>query len=121
MMSEHPGHKASDRPRRAGKYPGRLLSEETVDSLVAMLRVLADPTRIRLIEALNEAGRATVSALAARLPLSQQGVSHQLGVLYQAGIVRRRREGVWVQYELCDWTSWWLIEQLAGGLEDAEA
>ncbi len=120
-MREHSGHKASDRPRRAGSQVGRLLSEETVDSLVAMLRVLADPTRIRLIEALNEAGRATVSALAARLPLSQQGVSHQLGVLHQAGIVRRRREGVWVRYELCDWTGWWLIEQLAGGLEDSEA
>lgn len=119
-MDERQGHKASDRPRRVGREDGRLLSEETVDSLVAMLRVLADPTRIRLIEALNEAGRATVSSLATRLPLSQQGVSHQLGVLYQAGVVRRRREGVWVQYELCDWNGWWLIEQLASGLEDAE-
>jgi ArsR family transcriptional regulator len=120
-MSEQPRHKASAQAPRKNSQARRLFSEETVDSLAAMLRVLADPTRIRLIEALSEAGKITVSALVARLPLSQQGVSHQLGVLHQAGIVRRRREGVWVHYELCDWTGWWLIEQLAAGLEDPEA
>lgn len=81
-----------------------------------MLRVLADPTRIRLIETLNDRGRATVSALTAGLPVSQQSVSKQLAVLHQAGIVSRRREGVWVHYELTDFTGWWLIEQLAGAL-----
>lgn len=107
--------------RRAAGRPSGLLTEETVESLAAMLRVLADPTRIRLIEALNERGRATVSALAACLPVTQQNVSHQLGVLHQAGIVNRRREGSWVHYELADWTGWWLVEQLAGSLADSDA
>lgn len=102
---------------RMGSAPRNgLLAEETVESLAAMLRILADPTRIRLIEALNERGRATVSALASSLPLTRQGVSRQLGILYQAGLVRRRREGMWVQYELADWTGWWLIEQLASAI-----
>jgi DNA-binding transcriptional ArsR family regulator len=83
-----------------------------------MLRVLADPSRIRLIEVLNDRGRATVSALAACLPVTQQNVSWQLRVLHQAGIVSRHREGVWVHYELTDFTGWWLIEQLAGALDD---
>ncbi|HEY0391456.1 MAG TPA: metalloregulator ArsR/SmtB family transcription factor [Solirubrobacterales bacterium] len=82
-----------------------------------MLRVLADPSRIRLIEVLNNRGRATVSALAACLSVTQQNVSWQLRVLHQAGIVSRRREGVWVHYELTDFTGWWLIEQLAGALD----
>jgi DNA-binding transcriptional ArsR family regulator len=93
-----------------------LLPKETVDSVAAMLRILADPTRIRLIEALNDSGRATVTALASCVPLTRQGVSRQLGILYQAGLVRRRREGMWVQYELVDWTGWWLVEQLAGAI-----
>lgn len=92
------------------------LSGETVESIAAMLRVLADPTRLRLIEVLNERGRATVSALTACLPVTQQNVSKQLGVLHQAGIVSRHREGVWVHYELADFTGWWLVEQLAGAL-----
>jgi DNA-binding transcriptional ArsR family regulator len=94
----------------------RQLSEETVDSISAMLRVLADPTRIRLIEVLNDRGRATVSALTACLPVTQQNVSKQLAVLHQAGIVSRHRQGVWVHYELADFTGWWLVEQLAGAL-----
>ncbi|MBS1886097.1 MAG: winged helix-turn-helix transcriptional regulator [Actinobacteria bacterium] len=85
--------------------------------MAAALRVLADPTRIRLIEALEEGGRPTVTALTGRLPISQQSVSRQLGVLHAAGIVARRREGVWVRYELCDWTGPWVLRQLAAGLD----
>lgn len=92
------------------------LSEETVESLAAFLRVLGDPTRIRLIEALAGRDRATVGALSSSLPLTRQGVSRQLGVLHQAGLVRRRREGMWVHYELADWTGWWVVEQLAGAI-----
>lgn len=120
-MNEHADHPINrPAPRPARGAAGRL-SEEAVESIAAMLRVLADPTRIRLIETLNARGRATVSALAACLPLTQQNVSHQLGVLHQAGIVSRRREGIWVHYELVDWTGWWLIEQLASGLSESEA
>lgn len=84
--------------------------------VAAVLRALGDPTRIRLIEILNDRGEATVSALAACVPVSQQRVSQQLAVLHEAGIVRRRREGMWVRYELVDWTGWWLVEQLASAL-----
>ena len=92
---------------------------QNVDELAEMLRVLADPTRIRLIEALERNGRSTVSALTALLPVSQQSVSHQLAILRTAGIVSRRREGVWVQYELRDWTGPWLLHQLAAGMQAA--
>lgn len=95
------------------------LSDETVEMVSAMLKVLGDPTRIRLIEILNERGSATVSALTACLPVSQQGVSKQLGVLHQAGLVSRRRDGVWVRYELVDFTGWWLVQQLASALSTA--
>jgi DNA-binding transcriptional ArsR family regulator len=98
--------------------PGGPLAEETIESLVETLRILADPTRIRLIEALNGRGRASVGSLAAYLPVTRQGVSRQLGILHRAGLVSRRREGMRVSYELADWTGWWLIEQLAAALGD---
>jgi DNA-binding transcriptional ArsR family regulator len=101
----------------AGESEGRAaLPEQTVESLASLLRVLADPTRIRLIEILEARGRTTVSSLTASLPISQQSVSRQLGVLFQAGIVARRREGIWVQYELRDWSGPWVLRQLAEGL-----
>jgi ArsR family transcriptional regulator len=89
-----------------------------VEELAEKLRVLADPTRIRLIEALEKNGRSTVSALSSILPVSQQSVSHQLAVLRRAGMVSRRREGVWVHYELRDWTGPWVLHQLADGMAE---
>ncbi|MFT3864011.1 MAG: metalloregulator ArsR/SmtB family transcription factor [Solirubrobacterales bacterium] len=93
---------------------------ETVESMAETLRILADPTRIRLIEALNARGRASVGVLAAHVPVTRQGVSRQLGILHCAGLVSRHREGMSVSYELTDWTGWWLIEQLAAALGAGE-
>jgi ArsR family transcriptional regulator len=112
---QEPGSEANTKAP-AGREARAGLSEQTVESLAALLRALADPTRIRLIEILEDRGRATVSSLTASMPISQQSVSRQLGVLFQAGIVARRREGIWVQYELRDWSGPWILRQLAEGL-----
>jgi DNA-binding transcriptional ArsR family regulator len=92
------------------------LADETIEMVAAVLKLLGDPTRIRLIEILNDRGSATVSALTACVPVSQSAVSKQLAVLYQAGVVRRRRQGVHVHYELADFTCLWVIQQLVSGL-----
>lgn len=97
------------------------MPEKTVEMVAAMLKVLSEPTRIRLIEVLNDRGAATVSALTACVAVSQPGVSKQLSVLHQAGIVRRRRQGVHVYYELVDFTCSWLVQQLASGLTTSSA
>jgi DNA-binding transcriptional ArsR family regulator len=97
------------------------LPDDKVDMIAAMLRVIGDPTRIRLMEVLNQGGSATGGGLAASLGISQQAVSKQLGVLHQAGIVSRRRAGAWVHYELIDWTGWWLVEQISAALSAGDA
>lgn len=76
------------------------------------LPVLAEPTRIRLMELLND-GDAMVQELTDRLPTTHQNVSKHLRSLYQAGIVQRRREGNRVRYSLVDWTGWWLVQQVS--------
>jgi DNA-binding transcriptional ArsR family regulator len=107
-----------ERPPAAAASEGRASVDEftNVDELAEMLRVLADPTRIRLIEALERHGRSTVTALTSILPVSQQSVSHQLAILRGAGVVSRHREGVWVHYELSDWSGPWVLHQLAEAL-----
>lgn len=87
--------------------------------VAAMLKALSDPTRIRLIELLNDWGSATVGALTPYFPVSQQRVSQQLAVLHQAGIVRRRRQGMHNRYELVDFTCWWVLQQLASGFVES--
>jgi|SRR5579875_3926507 len=80
------------------------------------LRVLGDPTRIRLLGLLTERSR-SVQELADELGTAHQNVSKHLAVLHQCGMVSRHRDGSSVVYELVDWTGWWLIEQIAQSLE----
>lgn len=94
----------------------RPLPVQVVEAISFRLRVLADPTRIRILGLLNE-GPAPVQELADRLSTAHQNVSKHLSVLYQSGMVSRQREGSTVIYELVDWTGWWLVEQIAQSLE----
>ncbi|HEX4304819.1 MAG TPA: metalloregulator ArsR/SmtB family transcription factor [Solirubrobacterales bacterium] len=115
-MSEQSTDSVTIESSTSGVADTNSLSDQTVESLAAVMRVLSDPTRIRLIERLEAGGRATVTSLAAQVPGSQQTVSHHLGVLHQAGVVARDRDGLWVHYRLCDWTGSWVLRQLAAGL-----
>ena len=98
---------------RGGDVPIRAC--EAIEVIAARLRVIADPTRIRLMELLNE-GEATVQELTDRVMTTHQNVSKHLAVLYQAGMVSRRKQGPSVRYALVDWTGWWLVEQMGASV-----
>ena len=104
---------AAERRRRPGLR--RPLPDEAIEVIAARLRVIADPTRIRLMELLNE-GEATVQELTDRVMTTHQNVSKHLAVLYQAGMVSRRKQGPSVRYALVDWTGWWLVEQMGASV-----
>jgi len=70
-----------------------------MDSLLGTLRALGDETRLRLLAVLGE-GAFHVNELAFVLGLGQSRVSRHLKILLDAGLVRARREGSWVYYEL---------------------
>jgi DNA-binding transcriptional ArsR family regulator len=80
------------------------------------LRVIGEPTRIRLLERLRE-GEATVQELVGSARTGQQNVSKHLGVLLQAGIVGRRKDGVFVSYRIVDETVFDLCEHVCGTIE----
>lgn len=63
------------------------------------LRALADPTR-REILTLLRAGLLTAGQIAERFPVSAAAVSRHLSVLKEADLVRDRREGKYIYYEL---------------------
>lgn len=83
--------------------------------IAAWLRIIAEPTRIRIMGLLND-GEATVQELTDRLATTHQNVSKHLGMLHQAGIVSRRKDGNCVRYALVDWTGWWLVQQIAASV-----
>lgn len=78
-------------------------------------RLLADPTRVRILDALREE-ELTVGALHERIGTSQQNVSKHLGLLHRAGIVTREKDGVHVRYRIADRTVYALCEDVCGGI-----
>ena len=61
----------------------------------AIFRALADPTRLRILRLLG-AMELAVGELAQVLEQSQPRVSRHIGILCDAGLAERRREGSWV-------------------------
>ncbi len=50
--------------------------------------------------------------MAELLGVSRQTISKHLRFLYDAGMVSRQRVSVPYVYSLCDWTGWWVVEQI---------
>jgi DNA-binding transcriptional ArsR family regulator len=82
-----------------------------------VLTALADPTRRSLLDALADAGQASATVLAARLPVSRQAVVKHLQVLEAAGLVTGARAGREVRYavrpEPLDAAARWLDQRSA--------
>jgi ArsR family transcriptional regulator len=79
---------------------GAPLDDQAAASLAAVLRVLGDPARLRILSLIQAqpAREACVCHLTDTLGLSQPTVSHHLRVLYGAGLLGRERRGNWVYY-----------------------
>ena len=69
------------------------------DQARALLKALADPLRLRVIEALGR-GERCVCDLTADLGLAQSKLSFHLKVLRDTGLLADRQSGRWVYYRL---------------------
>jgi ArsR family transcriptional regulator, lead/cadmium/zinc/bismuth-responsive transcriptional repressor len=78
-----------------------LLGSSTVESVADVFKLLGDPSRVRLLDALTH-GERCVCDLAALVGLSESAVSHQLRLLRAARLVRVRRAGRLAFYSLDD-------------------
>lgn len=64
-----------------------------------MLKALAEPERLRIVQALRERPQ-SVSDVAALLDNEIGNISHHLKILHRQGIVTRRRDGKSIIYSL---------------------
>jgi ArsR family transcriptional regulator len=78
------------------------LAQEQADELAAVLKVLADPSRLRLLSLIQAqpSSEACVCHLTTPLGLSQPTVSHHLRVLLDAGWVTREQRGKWAYFQV---------------------
>ncbi|WRS30298.1 metalloregulator ArsR/SmtB family transcription factor [Actinomycetaceae bacterium MB13-C1-2] len=77
------------------------LSEEDAIRLSEIMRALASPLRLRILNALQN-GPATVTSLCERLDAGQAAVSNHLRLLRHLNLVVGTREGRNVYYQLFD-------------------
>ena len=91
------------------------LPDPLIDLIAQRFRVLADPTRLKLLDRLRE-DSASVKELTVATGSSQQNVSKHLGVLMAAGMVSREKEGNLARYRCSDPGVFELCEQVCGGL-----
>lgn len=79
----------------------RAIGDTPPDDLAAAFAILGDATRMRVLVALGSA-ELCVTDLAAATGVNRTTISHQLRVLREHRLVRRRREGKVVYYALDD-------------------
>lgn len=85
---------------RAEAIRERLLDDEAAYRAAERAKALSDPTRLTLAAALREGGELCVCDLAWISGRAQNLVSHHLRTLRSHGLVRSRRDGKLVMYEL---------------------
>jgi len=93
------------------------LPDDLAELIARRFRVLAEPTRIKLLDRLRE-GEASVNELSEQLGASQQNVSKHLAMLTEAGMLARRKEGNHVYYRIADEGVFALCEQVCGSVQE---
>lgn len=73
--------------------------EQTYVDNTRILKALADPKRLRIVDMLS-CGELCACEILEAFHVTQPTLSHDMKVLIQAGIVKARPEGRWINYSL---------------------
>ena len=87
--------------KRKNRKAGTQLTEDTADLVAERFRALAEPMRLRLLNALRPHAR-SVGELVSLTGTSQANVSKHLQLLYKQGFVDRRKDGTTIYYRIAD-------------------
>ncbi len=83
------------------KTKSSLLSKEALEFVATRFRVLGEPMRLVLLSAL-QSGEKNVTELVVETGATQANVSKHLGILSDAGMVARRKDGLKTFYFISD-------------------
>ena len=81
-----------------------LMPAAEAERLAAVLKVLADPVRLRLLRLVADSPDTTACAchLPDALGISQPTLSHHMKILYASGMGTPRKEGKWTHYSISE-------------------
>ena len=89
---------------------------ETLEAIASRFKILAEPARLHVLNRLRR-GPLNVTELMDATKLNQANLSKHLQLLYTHGFVARRRDGLFVVYELADKSVFSLCDIMCGQLE----
>ena len=75
---------------------------EKIDKIADILKVIAHPIRLKVVEALAEGEKMTVTQLTEFVNAEQSLVSHHLTKMKDKGVLLAKREGKNIYYQLAD-------------------
>ena len=97
--------------------PHKRLDPDTLDAVADRFKVLAEPARLAILNALRGQRVMSVTALIDETGLNQANLSKHLQLLYTHGFVERTRDKSWVYYSLADESVFALCDIMCGQLK----
>lgn len=97
------------------------LTQEKASELEDLFKILANDTRLRLLQELARVEEICVCDLANSVDMSPQAISNQLQRLLDRGIVATRRSGNMIYYRVIDTCIVDLLQKALCLLDDSEA
>lgn len=107
---------AAERTRKPRSSVPAPLPDALVELIARRFRVIGEPMRIKVLDRLRT-GEATVQELADAVGASQQNISKHLGVLHDAAVVGRRKEGTQAFYSVVDPAVFDLCDAVCGSVQ----
>lgn len=93
------------------------LSDEALEMVAERFKVFSEPMRLRLLRELMD-GEKSVSQLVEQTGGLQANVSKHLGILLDAGVVGRRKQGLHAYYRIVDDSVVELCDLVCGSIQD---
>lgn len=91
-------------PTSCATGPGEVggsLTERELETYVAMLKALAHPVRLRMVDLIHrQGGELCVCEFECHFDLTQPTISHHLKILRDAGMIQSRQDGSWVRHSI---------------------
>jgi DNA-binding transcriptional ArsR family regulator len=100
--------------------PRARLTPDLIEAVADRFRAMGEPARLRILSALRAKERC-VTDLERETGLNQANLSRHLQVLSAAGLVKRRKDGLFVYYALADSHVLRLCELMCGRVAPSRA
>jgi len=92
------------------------IDDSALELIASRFRLLAEPMRLKILHVLGD-GEMNVGELVAATGANQANVSKHLGILLDAGVVSRRKDGLRSNYSVTDESIFALCDVVCSRLE----